>query len=289
MDGFLLFVSGAIGCVVGGLAGVFGVGGGFLLVPTLTVFVGVPVELAVGASCCQVLGPATTSLLARSIRFAHLRLAAILSGGLIAGVVLGGSMLHQLQLAGSFGWHGRSIRWADLAVLSSYLVLVLLLAATVAWEIYGRMPRVFRSSGPLGRIRLPPYVPFDESGELVSLPVLCWFGIAVGCVSGLLGMSGGLILFPALIYLWGMPTQAAIRMTLVIVWAISCLGTIVHSWNGYVRLDLVVALLIGGTLGARIGAHLSLQSGARQLKLGFAVLLLITGLIVGCRLWRLLM
>lgn len=265
----------AAGACVGWLAGLFGVGGGFLLVPTLTILVGVPVEFAVGANACQVLGPSTTSLLVRKIERRDLPLPLTIAGGIFLGVGLGASTFRLLAGADKIQLAGATVSPAELIVLTIYLLLMLLLGAFSLWET-GRANR--GEPLPLAGLanwRIPPLREFSEFDEpLVSLPVIAWFGLGVGFLSGLLGLSGGFILIPGLIYLLGVRAERAIKTTLIVVWMISFQATIVHAWNGFVDLKLVASLLVGGTLGAQLGSRAAQAWGGRKLRQRFGWLLL---------------
>ena len=277
------------GAGVGFLSGMFGVGGGFLIVPVLNLVLRVDMELAVGTGACQVLGPATTSLLARRVDLRNTRLPLTITGGLLVGVFSGAHVLELAKLKGTVVLSGREVDAVELMVLAIYFALLLGIGCFAFWE-----SRREQSDGPrmLGRIanwRIPPYGEFAEfERRTVSIVVLAWFGLAVGFVSGLLGMSGGLILMPGLIYLLGMKTQNAVASSLVIVWIVSFQGTIAHAWLGNINLPLVVALLIGGTIGARIGSEAGLKLRGRNLRRRFSLMLLITAALIGASLLRLL-
>ncbi len=90
-----------VGAVVGFISGVFGVGGGFLIVPLLNIGLGLPMQIAVGSAACQVLGPATTCLLARRLTIEDLRLPAMIFGGLSVGVLTGADILRRTSAAKS--------------------------------------------------------------------------------------------------------------------------------------------------------------------------------------------
>ncbi len=262
------------GGAVGLVAGVFGVGGGFLLVPVLHVLLGVPVSTAVGAGTCQALGPSTTALLYRRPDRETLRLPFVLFGGLFVGVLFGGA-----AHAGTES--------AEHVVLVVYLVLLLVLAVFVILESWlssrGRpLPR-----GWLRFVPIPPYGRFPDIAQpRLSLPVLVWFGLGVGYLSGLLGISGGLVLLPAMVYLFGVPAQDSVRCSLVVVWLVSVQATAVHAWNGNVDLWLVSALMLGGTVGARLGSAVGSRLGGTGLRLRFGILLLAAAGLVAFQLFR---
>ena len=279
-----------VGVVVGAISGIFGVGGGFLIVPALNVLLGIPAQLAVGAGCCQILGPATTSLLARRIQLQELRLPLIASGGLLLGAFAGGQLLHRAQQSQLVDLPSGKVPLVDIVVLVVYLVLLLSLSVFSFWAL-DRMGRHGQSLPRLLQvIAIPPRVSFPEY-ELgpLSIPLLVWSAMALGFLAGLIGISGGLILVPGMVYVLGMPTQRAIRISLIIVWIVALESTVVHAWNGYIELKLVMALLLGGTLGARFGSELGLHLRGRQLRRAFGWLLVMTAVLVAVRLWVVLM
>lgn len=278
------------GSVVGILAGLFGIGGGFLVVPVLSIVLSIPMPLAVGAGVCHVLGPATTALLARGVRREHLKLPLTIAGGLFVGVFWGAWCLQWAKGRGEITVNGSSVPWADLLVLSTYFVLLLSVGLFALWDV--RRSRAARSLGPawMAHWRVPPYARFVEFDQpRVSITVVAWFGLAVGLVAGLLGMSGGLVLLPGLIYLLGMRTHQAVMSSQVIVWLVAFQATVVHAWHENISLTLVMALLLGGTVGARIGSELSQKLGGRRLRQGFGWLLVGTAAIIGARLGKLLL
>ena len=112
------------GGLIGFLAGMFGVGGGFLLVPILHIVLGIKMELAVGASACQVLGPATTSLLARKIKVRDLFFPLVITGGLLLGVIAGTGILEHAKALAAISINGKTIRVADFIVLIAYFVML---------------------------------------------------------------------------------------------------------------------------------------------------------------------
>ena len=281
--------SAILGGAVGFISGLFGIGGGFLIVPLLNILLKVPMELAVGAGSCQVLGPATTSILARRFNKKQLQLPITIAGGLFTGVLLGASALQLTKSSEEIILWGRGIILTDFVVLSTYFVLLLSVGLFTVWESSHPTDSNAKRKGLLTRWAIPPtakLIEFDY--QPVSLIVIAWFGFGTGFVSGLLGMSGGLILLPGLIYLLGIKTERAIVASMLMVWMVSFQGTVFHAWNGNIDLWLVGALLIGGTLGARIGTEFSLKIGGRKLRQSFGWLLLLTTLLIASRLIKLM-
>lgn len=273
----------ATAAVVGGVSGFFGVGGGFILVPVLNIVLGVPIEFAVGACACQILGLATTSLLARRIDVSHARLPAMLSGGLLCGVLAGAQGLQWAKSLGRGNILGQEVEVAAVVVLAVYCALLCGLGVFSLWETGRTTGR--SSSCLIAAVKIPPYAILAGKNRLaVSIVALAWLGFIVGGLSGLLGISGGLILFPVLRHLVGFKTQDAVIASLIIVWIVSAQATAVHAWNGNVDLRLAAALLLGGTIGARLGSEVGIRTRGRHLRRWFAYLLLATALGIATRL-----
>ncbi len=278
----------AAGAGVGFLSGMFGLGGGFLIVPVLHIALRVPMELAVGAGACQVLGPATTSLLARKVERSRLRFPLTILGGMLIGVFSGVWCLGWIRDFGrdnELRIFGKTVPPIDFTVLGVYFLLLLSVGLFAVWESHNAVRGKPSHRFSLASWRIPPYASFPEFGETQSsIPLLTWFGLVVGFLSGFLGMSGGLIVLPGLIYLLGIPTQDAVKSSLIIVWIIAVQNTIAHAWQNHIDLWLVMALLIGGTIGARLGSEFGLKLAARQLRRRFGWLLIVTAVLIGARL-----
>lgn len=272
---------------VGFLSGVFGVGGAFLIVPVLNIVLRIPMELAVGSGACQVLGPATTSVLARRLRIEHLRLPLTIAGGLMVGVFVGAEALEWAQRSGAVVLSEGSspVPLAELVVLGAYFVLLVGLGLFSLYEVrQGRRNRPV-GTGWISGWAIPPTASFaGVDDHKLSIAVLAGFGVAVGFLAGLLGIGGGLVLLPGLIYLLGMRTQAAVMSSLVIVWIVAAQATVVHAWRENIDLRLVAALLLGGTIGARLGSEIGLKLTGRRLRQAFGWLLLVTAGAIGAKL-----
>ena len=277
LDAADLILAALAGTGVGYVSGLFGVGGGFLLVPILSLGLSLPLPQIVGSVACQILSPATTSLLARRTRIADLRLPMTLGGGLLIGIIAGTQLLDRARLLGDVVVNDRPVAAAELLVLGVYLPLLLGIG------LFSLRANRRNRSGPaaplpaggetapagrslFGHLRIPPLQPFPGfPGGAVSLVVLCWFALAVGFLSGLLGISGGLVLLPGLTYLLGMETGKAVQANTVVVFLVAVQATVLHGWNGNISPALVVALMAGGTAGARLGAGVSSRMKDRHL------------------------
>lgn len=284
-----LVLSSLAGGLVGVLSGLFGIGGGFLLVPLLNTILGVPMPLAVGSTTCYTLGPATTALLTRRPTLGFAELPLILAGGLFAGVYAGAAALSKLEATGNLNLFGRSIPAVDLAVLGSYSVLMTAIAvASIRSAVRPRLLVPDAARGLVSRWTIPPMATIpDLTPSRYSIPLLALLGLGVGGLSGFLGMSGGLVLIPATVYLLGLKVRDATTVTVVIVWIASCQACVLHALHGRVNLWLTASLLITGPIGAGLGAELGMRLRGRQLRLGFGLMVLLAAAIVWVRLWNL--
>ena len=287
------FLDTLIAVVVGGgvgfLSGLFGVGGGFLLVPVINAVIGVPMSIAVGSTACFTLGPATTAMLARNPRAGFLELPFILCGGLFLGVWMGANAVARLENLGTVDLFSRSVPLLDLLILSAYAILMTVIAVTSLMDSYRTQDgQKVRRRGLLSTVRIPPIAVIpDLRPSVYSIPLLAFTGLVIGFLSGFLGMSGGLVLVPAAIYLLGLRPRDAATITIVTVWLVSLQSTFMHAQLSNVRLELVGSLLVSGTIGAQLGARLGMKASAARLKLGFGVLVSASAAIVFAKLWNL--
>lgn len=276
---------------VGFLAGLFGVGGAFLLVPVLTIVLGFAPEIAVGAAACQTLGPVTTALLSRGVTVERLRFPLTISGGLLAGVLAGAELLALAKAQGSIERGARSVPVADIVVLSTY-VLLLTTFGTLGVRAASRADEPVESGEGDGaarpwllRVTIPPTCDVPDLGwRRVSMPMLVGLGLGMGLLAGFLGIGGGLVLIPVLTRGLGVDVKKAIATSLVVLWIVSCQATLVHAWQDHVDLAVVSSLLVGGTVGGRIGADIGVRWGGNRLHRAFGWLLLGTALFVVSRL-----
>jgi uncharacterized membrane protein YfcA len=275
-----------IGTGVGILTGLFGVGGGFLITPLLNVILGVPVAVAVGTGAMQMLGVSTAGLYRRrGESLTDYKMALVLFGGNYVGVRLGAEALSWLGHLGSWRINGREVAAAEIVVMGIFFVF---LVAITWWIFYDTAHNVQEESPRAGlflRIKLPPYTTFPSIPHSpLSLVVMSYFGLALGFLTGLLGIGGGVILVPGLIYLVGMRTHCAAATSLAMVWLASFVATITHARLGNTDLSLAIPLLIGGSVGLQVGVNLCAKLGGRQLRRYFSLVVLLTALLVAGKL-----
>ena len=224
--------------------------------------------------------------MARRLNWDHLQLPLIVSGGLLTGVWFGSRTLSVSSIGSVDGVNGIS---SQSLVLGSYTALLSLVGILALWETHRtRNGRPFKR-GWLANWPLPPYASFPQlNTSRTSIAVLAWFGLAVGFLAGLLGLSGGMIMLPGLIYCIGLGTHQAVAVTLVVVWLVAAQAAAIHAWYGRVELIPAMALLAGGTIGARIGTQLSERLGGSTLRNSFGYLLLGTAALSAAQLGGLL-
>jgi uncharacterized protein len=278
----------AIGALVGILPGLFGVGGGFLMVPLLNVFAGVPMHVAIGSCACTSLGSVTTGMLHRRSRGPlPWRLPLVMLPATMVGLEAGIVVLEWTKRS-TARWTiaGREVPLVETTQLVCYLGIMLVLAAVVALETYyAREIDEHARRGWLEGVRLPPYVRLPEiDGRRGSLVVVSLLGLVVGVLNGGFGMGGAILLVPGLVFLVGVPTHRAVAVTLVSSFLAGFVASGSHAARGNVDLVLTCWLLLGATLGARIGSSIAARLTGRRLRRYFALVILASTSII---LWRL--
>lgn len=260
----------AIGAGVGFLSGLFGVGGGFLLTPLL-IFYGVPAAVAVSTQANQVLA---TSIAGVS---SHWREGAVdvrlgwlmLSGGLV-GSTVGVGLFSLLRAFGVI----------DATVSVLYVVFLSVIGGLMAWESIAALRGGGGDPGRRTRMRswmrgLPMKRRFPRSGLYISIIPPAAIGFVVGLLAAVLGIGGGFILAPAMVYLLGVPTRVMVGTSLFQIIFLTAFVTLLQAtFNGTVDLVLAFILMIGGVVGARVGAAAGRRLQAAQLRLLLALVVL---------------
>lgn len=270
----------SVGLFIGYVAGMFGVGGGFLLTPVLMYGFGVPAPIAVGSALCQKCGTSIASFLKyRHLRRGEPRIDLVMLGGSVLGVDAGTRLLGHLTALGTVRIRGGAPTPIVNLVLDA--LFIVLLSATAAYTARDAW-RSFRSGvrrgdrtipGPLARLRLPPAIDLP-SVQLtgVSVPVLAYLGFALGAASGLMGIGGGVLMMPVLLYGYGLSVRNAAGTGVLLLLVTVSVGTFEQALLGYVSLKLAMAILIGSSIGSQLGALTTHLLPNRVLRLIFAVL-----------------
>ena len=265
----------ALGFLVGVLSGMFGVGGGFLTTPLL-IFYGIPPTIAVASATTQITGASVSGAMVYMRRGGvDLKMALVMIAGGLTGSVIGAGLFRLLQASGQI----------DVAIGFLYVVILggiglLMLKDSLVALGYLRAPA---EDQPPRRSRwvhsLPMRWRFARSGLFISPLAPLVLGFVAGILAVFLGIGGGFILVPAMIYLLGMPTRVVIGTSLVMVLVVSAATTMVHALTTR-GVDIVLAalLLVGGVVGAQYGALLTLRVKPDMLRLALAVIILLVAL-----------
>ncbi|MBI4724958.1 MAG: sulfite exporter TauE/SafE family protein [Rhodomicrobium sp.] len=267
----------AMGGAVGFLSGMFGVGGGFLMTPML-IFAGVPSAVAVATGANPLIASSITGTIAQyRLKNVDVKLGMYLLAGGAAGAFLGVRIVKFLRQAGQF----------DLSVSLLYVVFMGVVGGIMLVESI-RAIRKQRQGRPVSMRRpaqhnwvhrLPFKTRFKTSKLYISAVPAIALGVMVGLLSGVMGVGGGFIMVPILIYLLRVPTNIAIGTSLFQVIFVSAITTVFQAvWNQTVDIALALMLMAGGVLGAQAGASAGQRLRAEQLRLLLAILVLAVGL-----------
>lgn len=261
-----------IGGLVGILSGLFGVGGGFLITPLLF-FVGIPPAVAVATSANQIVAASVSAVIAHfRRRNVDLRMGAVLLAGGLVGSTLGVWLFARL----------RDLGQVDLFVNLCYVVFL----GTVGGLMLAESLRALRRSrDPAQRPpprrkhglahRLPLKLRFRVSGLYISIIPPLLIGAAVGVLSAVMGVGGGFLMVPAMIYLLHMPTKVVIGTSLFQIIFLTAYTTLLHATtNKTVDMMLAVILILGGVIGAQVGTRMGSRIRAEQLRILLALLVL---------------
>jgi len=267
-----------LGFIVGVLSGMFGVGGGFLTTPLL-IFYGIPPTVAVASAATQITGASVSGVMVHLRRGGvDLKMAAVMIAGGLFGSMFGAVLFRALLAAGQ----------VDLVIGLLYVLILggigglMLKDALVALGYIegGKKAPVEgeeeESSKPRWVQTLPMRWRFESSGLFISPVAPLALGFAAGMLTVFLGIGGGFILVPAMIYLLGMPARVVIGTSLAMVLAVSAATTMVHAVTTR-AVDIVLAalLLIGGVVGAQYGALFTMRVKPDVLRLALSIIILI--------------
>jgi uncharacterized protein len=253
VDVFLLLL---LGGGVGFLSGLFGVGGGFLMTPLL-IFIGIPPAVAVGSEAAQIVAASVSGVLAHMRRGnVDFRMGGVLLAGGIVGSTVGVQIFKLLQGLGQI----------DLFVSLSFVVVLGSIGTLMLVESVNALRRARATGGrratPVKRHQhlwihgLPFKMRFPRSMLYISAIAPFSIGLAVGVLAALMGVGGGFIMVPAMIYLLGMPTSVVIGTSLFQIVFVTANVTFLQAWQVQtVDILLAVLLLVGGVVGAQFGVR----------------------------------
>ncbi|MDX5350458.1 MAG: sulfite exporter TauE/SafE family protein [Paracoccaceae bacterium] len=262
-----------LGGIVGFLSGMFGVGGGFLITPLLF-FIGVPPAVAVATGANQVVASSISGVLAQLRRKGvDFTMGWVLLVGGLFGSAVGVWLFRLMTRAGQ----------VDLFVQLSYVIFLGLIGAMMFQESLRSLLRARRPGGaPIRRAHvhswvhgLPFKMKFRASGLYISVIPPLVVGALVGLLAAIMGVGGGFIMVPAMIYLLGMPTKVVIGTSLFQIIFVTAFTTVMHAVTSQ-SVDMLLALLLilGGVVGAQIGTRVGMRLKAEQLRILLSLLVI---------------
>ena len=263
-----------LGVAVGVLGGFFGMGGAWMVTPALNIF-GFPMPFAVGTDLCHMAGKSIIST-RRHAKFGNvdMRLGLTMLAFDVVGIECGARLVMLLE---RLGLAGPIIRWV-------YVVLLFLIAALVFYDYFKE--RAIRRRAAIGlapatpaiqwhvalhKIKLRPIVRFNVAQVECSMWLPAAVGFVVGVLAGFLGIGGGLLMMPALVYLIGVPTFVAVGTDLFTVMLSGFYGAATYSMKGRVEILAVVLMLVGAAPGAQIGTIATKYIRGYGIRLIFAI------------------
>jgi hypothetical protein len=277
-----------IGFLVGILGGFFGVGGGFIAGPMMF-WSGVPMNFVIGTDLAHMTGKSIVAAKRhRALGHVDIKLGSFMVVGTIIGVEIGARIIEALEASGNI----------DIVIGSIYVVILLIISAFTFWESL-RALRMIRTDqldvkdaigfqGIARRIqglRIPPMVSFPDSGiASISLWTVIGVGFITGLLAGALGVGGGFIRMPLLVYVVGIPTHVAVGTDLFEIMFSSGFGTLTHALKGNVDILMALVMHTGAAIGAQIGAVSTRFFVGPRIRLLFSILPLIGAVMVMIRL-----
>jgi hypothetical protein len=274
-----------VGFVIGVLGGFFGVGGGFLAGP-LMFMMGVPMNFVVGTDLTHIAGKSVVAT-RRHWALGHVdfRLGVLMILGTVPGVELGAQIIEKLE----------QVYAVDQVIGGLYVLLLLGIGIFMSWEGWQAVrQRPTSANGPVrGRrilqatraLRLPPMIRLPVSGiESISIWTILGIGVVVGLLAGMLGVGGGFLRLPALIYIMGIPTHVAVGTDLFEIIFSAGYGTVTHALKGNVDIMMALVMHTGAAIGAQFGALSTVHFSGPKIRLGFSLLPFVGALLVLSRL-----
>jgi uncharacterized membrane protein YfcA len=267
-----------LGGLTGILSGLFGVGGGFLTTPLL-IFYGIPPTVAAASAATQVTGASVSGVIVHSRRKGvDYRMGAVMVGGGIIGALIGAVLFRALQ----------SIGQIDVVISILYVLMLGSIGTLMMREAISavRPGLLGRAAAPVRKRRHHPIVAslpyrwrFYASGLYISPLAPMLLGLGVGVLTMLMGVGGGFLLVPAMLYILGMSGNVVVGTSLFQILFVTMVTTMTHALTTR-AVDLVLAglLLLGSVLGAQFGTQIALKARPEYLRLALAALVLVIAL-----------
>jgi len=265
-----IFLILGMGGGIGFLSGLFGVGGGFLMTPLL-IFIGIPPAVAVGTEANQIVASSISGVLAHFKRGnVDIKMGVMLLIGGVIGSTFGVWLFTFLKTLGQI----------DLVIKLSYVIFLGVIGSVMFIESVNAMRQSKKAAPPKHKGHnilhgLPFKMRFRRSKLYISAILPVTVGVVVGILSAIMGVGGGFVMVPAMIYLLGMPTAVVVGTSLFQIIFVTANVTVLQSVNNYaVDIMLALLLLIGGVIGAQFGAKAGAKLKGEQLRVLLAMMVL---------------
>ncbi|HSI58130.1 MAG TPA: TSUP family transporter [Ideonella sp.] len=273
-----------LGFTVGVIGGFFGVGGAFMVTPALNVF-GFPMAYAIGTDMAHIAGKSIVSTFKhRKFGNVDMKLALLMIIGTVVGIELGATLILWLEKIGRIGPIVRVTYMFLLFGLGGFMLYEYMTGTRRAVKQAAAEPHADAGKSKLALwmqgIKLRPVVHLKVSGFHISVWVIIGMGLVTGFLAGFLGVGGGFIRMPALMYIIGAPTKVAVGTDLFEVMVTGAYGAFSYALKGRVELLAAMIMLIGAAMGAQLGATATLYARGTIIRLYFAITMLAGGVSV---------
>ena len=273
VNGFLIVL---LGAVTGVLSGLFGVGGGFLTTPLL-IFYGIPPTVAAASASTQVTGASVSGVLAHSRRGGvDYRMGAVTVGGGIFGAIIGAFLFRLLQAVGQI----------DIVINILYVVMLGAIGGLMLQEALATIRSAGETTKKVRKRRHHPLIAalpmrwrFYRSGLYISPLAPFLLGFIIGILTMLMGVGGGFILVPAMLYILGMSGNVVVGTSLFQILFVTMATTMMHALTTQ-AVDIVLAglLLLGSVMGAQFGTQIAMKAKPEILRFVLAAIVLAVAL-----------
>jgi uncharacterized membrane protein YfcA len=262
-----------IGFAVGTIGGFFGMGGAWMVTPGLNIL-GFPMAFAIGTDMAHIAGKSMISTFRHS-KFGNVdyKLGVVMVVGTMAGIEVGAQIVMYLEKIGNVG---TVVRWV-------YVCLLALIATLVFYDYFKATQK--KKAGDVGehgaegitwyktfhKIKIPPMVHFKAAGFTCSMWLPIFVSFITGILAGFLGIGGGLIRMPSLVYLIGCPTHIAVGTDLFEVMISGLYGAFTYSMKGRIEIVAVFVMLTGAAIGAQIGTVATKYAKGYGIRIAFGI------------------
>ena len=258
------------------------------MTPALMIILSVSATDAVGTDLATILATSSLGIIKRyKSGTVDFRLAGTIACGCVPGVIVGKMILARLKKMNPLSINGYDVVAVQFILLCLFVLLLLWIAYFLISDFCRNRNNNTDKNERIGyfvRLKLPPYATYKSLGDSkLSIMVLVMFGCFVGILTGMMGIGGGIIMLPTLIYLIGQPATKAVGTSLLLVWTSSLVAVLLNGKDGNIIYSLLAAMMVGGLSGTLLGTKIGLSAKETHLRLGFVGVVLVAILLIGTR------